>query len=77
MALYSPVVEVTATGARIGVDQSTKLALLESGERNAAIASLTRVTRFLRHDQNAKAPLQAINSYAITPDGESAILAIT
>jgi len=77
VALYSPVVEVTATGARIGVDQSTKLALLESGERNAAIASLTRVTRFLRHDQNAKAPLQAINSYAITPDGESAILAIT
>ncbi|HEY4299596.1 MAG TPA: hypothetical protein VGM73_01900 [Candidatus Didemnitutus sp.] len=77
VALYDPVVEVTATGARINVDQTTRVALLESGERNAAIASLTRVTRFLRHDQNAKAPLQALNSYAITPDGESAILAIT
>jgi hypothetical protein len=77
VALYTPIVEMTPTGAKIGVDQTTKLALLESGERNAAIASLTRVTRFLRHDQNAKAPLQAINSYAITPDGESAILAIT
>jgi Tol biopolymer transport system component len=77
VALYSPIVAITATGAKIGVDQSTKLALLESGERNAAIASLTRVTRFLRRDQNARAPLQALNSYAITPDGESAILAIT
>ena len=77
VALYSPIVEMTPTGARIGVDQSTKVALLESGERNAAIASLTRVTRFVRHDQNPKAPLQALNSYAITPDGESAIMAIT
>ncbi|HVU18039.1 MAG TPA: PEGA domain-containing protein [Candidatus Didemnitutus sp.] len=77
VALYDPIVEVTATGARINVDQGTRVGLLESGERNAAIASLTRVTRFLRHDQNAKAPLQALNSYAITPDGESAILAIT
>lgn len=74
---YIPGIELTPTGAKLVVNPAVKLALLETGERNAEIASLTRVTRFARRDQNPKAPLQALNSYAITPDGESAILSIT
>ena len=74
---YAPVIELTPTGAKLGVSQAVKLATLESGEHNAEIASLSRVTRFTRRDQTPKAPLQALNSYAITPDGESAILSIT
>lgn len=75
--LLAPVVEVTATGARMTVDQANRLALLATGERAADITGLARLTRFARRDQNAKAPLQALNSYAITPDGASAILALT
>jgi len=75
--LLAPVVEVTATGARMTVDQATRLALLATGERAADITGLARLTRFARRDQNAKAPLQVLNSYAITPDGGSAILALT
>jgi Tol biopolymer transport system component len=75
--LLAPVVEVTATGARMTVDQANRLALLATGERAADITGLARLTRFARRDQNAKAPLQALNSYAITPDGGSAILALT
>lgn len=75
--LLAPLVEVTPTGARMTVDQTTRLALLATGERAADITGLARLTRFARRDQNAKAPLQALNSYAITPDGASAILALT
>lgn len=77
VGLYAPVVEMTATGARMVVNQTTRLATLDTGERATEIAGLSRLTRFLRRDQNLKAPLQALNSYAITPDGESAILAVT
>ncbi len=75
--LYAPAVEMTPTGAKLVMTQATKVATLETGERIAEIASLSRVTRFTRRDQNPKAPLQALNSYAITPDGESAIFSIT
>ncbi len=77
VALYAPAIEMTPTGAKMVVNQTTKVATLETGERIAEIASLSRVTRFTRRDQNPKAPLQALNSYAITPDGESAIFSIT
>jgi hypothetical protein len=77
VGLYTPTVEMTATGARMLVNTSTRLATLDSGERAAEIAGLSRLTRFVRRDQNLKAPLQALNSYAITPDGESAILSVT
>jgi hypothetical protein len=77
VALYSPVIEMTATGARLGVNQATSVAMLDSSERGADISGLARLTRFARRDQNPKAPLQAINSYAITPDGQNAILSLT
>lgn len=77
VVLYTPTVELTATGARLAVNQSNRLGTLDTGERVADIAGLARLTRFLRRDQNLKAPLSALNSYAITPDGESAILAVT
>jgi Tol biopolymer transport system component len=51
--------------------------MLDSGERGADITGLSRLTRFTRRDQNLKAPLQALNGYAITPDGQSAILSLT
>lgn len=75
--LFNPTVEMTPTGARMTVNQATRLATLETGERSADIAGLSRLTRFTRRDQNPRAPLQALNSYAITPDGESAILSVT
>lgn len=77
VALYSPAIEMTPTGARLTVNQSTQIGTLDSGERGADITGLSRLTRFARRDQNAKAPLQALNGYAITPDGQSAILALT
>lgn len=77
VGLYSPAIEMTATGARLTVNQSTSIATLDSGERATDITGLARLTRFTRRDQNPKAPLQAINSYAITPDGQSAILSLT
>lgn len=77
VGLYAPSVEMTATGARMIVNQTARLAALDTGERATEIAGLSRLTRFLRRDQNLKAPLQALNSYAITPDGESAILSVT
>ncbi|HEY8994797.1 MAG TPA: PEGA domain-containing protein [Lacunisphaera sp.] len=77
VALFSPAIEMTPTGARLTVNQSTKLGLLDSSEHGADITGLSRLTRFLRRDQNAKAPLQALNGYAITPDGQSAILSLT
>jgi len=77
VALYSPMIEMTATGAKLGVNQATRVAMLDSSERGADITGLSRLTRFTRRDQNPKAPLQAINSYAIAPDGQNAILSIT
>jgi hypothetical protein len=77
VGLYAPTVEMTATGARMVVNQAARLATLDTGERAIEIAGLSRLTRFQRRDQNPKAPLQALNSYAITPDGESAILSVT
>jgi hypothetical protein len=77
VGLFAPTVEMTATGARLGINPATRLATLDTGERATEIAGLSRLTRFLRRDQNLKAPLAALNSYAITPDGESAILAVT
>jgi hypothetical protein len=77
VGLYAPTVEMTATGARMLVNQTTRRATIDAGERATEIAGLSRLTRFVRRDQNLKAPLQALNSYAITPDGESAILAVT
>lgn len=77
VALLAPAVEVGPTGARLAVSTTTRLALLDAGERGTDVTGLARLTRFTRRDQNPKAPLQALNSYAITPDGESAILAIT
>jgi hypothetical protein len=77
VGLYAPTVEMTPTGARMVVNQVARLATLDTGERATEIAGLSRLTRFLRRDQNLKTPLQALNSYAITPDGESAILSVT
>lgn len=77
VGVYAPTVEMTPTGARMVVNQSMRLATLDTGERATEIAGLSRLTRFERRDKNPKAPLQALNSYAITPDGESAILAVT
>ncbi len=77
VGLYTPTVDLTATGARLAVNPTTRLGTLDSGERVADIAGLARLTRFQRRDQNPKAPLAALNSYAITPDGESAILSVT
>jgi Tol biopolymer transport system component len=77
VALYSPIIEMTATGAKLGVNQAATIAMLDSSERGADITGLSRLTRFSRRDQNPKAPLQALNSYAIAPDGQNAILSIT
>lgn len=77
VALYPPVIEMTATGARLVVSQAAAIGMLDSSERGADITGLARLTRFTRRDQNSKAPLQALNSYAITPDGQSAILSLT
>jgi hypothetical protein len=77
VSLYSPAIEMTATGARLTVNEAATIATLDSGERATDITGLARLTRFTRRDQNPKAPLQAINSYAITPDGQSAILSLT
>jgi hypothetical protein len=77
VGLHAPTVEMTATGARMVVNSAARLATLDTGERATEIAGLSRLTRFLRRDQNPKAPLQALNSFAITPDGESAILSVT
>ncbi len=77
VALFSPAIEMTPTGARLTVNRATRIATLDSSERGADITGLARLTRFTRRDQNPKAPLQAINSYAITPDGQSAILSLT
>jgi hypothetical protein len=77
VALHAPAIEMTPTGVRLAISQTTRIGTLDTGERSASIASLSRVTRFTRRDQNPKAPLQTLNSYAITPDGESAVLAIT
>lgn len=77
VALYAPAIEMAATGARLTVRQASTVATLDTGERSTDITGLARLTRFVRRDQNPKAPLQALNSYAITPDGQSAILALT
>lgn len=77
VTLFSPVIEMTPTGARFGVNQTGTVATLDSSERGTDITGLSRLTRFNRRDQNPSAPLQAINSYAITPDGQSAILSLT
>lgn len=77
VALYTPAIEMTATGARLGVNQTPTIATLDTGERATDITGLARLTRFTRRDQNPKAPLQALNSYGITPDGQSAILSLT
>jgi hypothetical protein len=77
VARYQPVVEVGATGARMTVSESTTIGTLDSSERTLTSTGLSRLTRFERRDQNAGAPLQALHAYAITPDGESAIMAIT
>jgi len=77
VALYTPAIEMTPTGARLGVNQTTRIATLDASEHGADISGLSRLTRFTRRDQNPKAPLQAINSYAVTPDGQSAILSLT
>ncbi len=77
VGLFAPAVEMTPTGARMVLNQATRLATLDTGERALEAVGLSRLTRFLRRDQNPKAPLQALNSYAITPDGESAILSVT
>lgn len=75
--LYAPAIEMTPTGAKLVMSQSTKIGTLETSEHISEIASLAKVTRFTRRDQNPKAPLSALNSYAITPDGESAILSVS
>lgn len=77
VALYAPAIEMTATGAKLSVNQSARIGTLDSSERGADITGLSRLTRFTRRDQNPTAPLQALNGYAITPDGQSAILALT
>lgn len=77
VALYAPAIEMTPTGARLTVDQSARIGTLDSSERGADITGLSRLTRFTRRDQNPTAPLQALNGYAITPDGQSAIMALT
>lgn len=74
---YHPFVEVGATGARMAVNETTTIGTLDSSERLLTSTGLSRLTRFERRDQNAGAPLQALHAYAITPDGESAIMAIT
>ncbi len=77
VARYAPVVEMTATGARMFVNEKTAIGTLDTGERVLATTGLSRLTRFTRRDQSPTAPLQALHAYAITPDGESAIMAIT
>jgi hypothetical protein len=77
VALYSPVIELTPTGAKLSVNLATRIGTIDSNERGADSVGLARLTRFERRDKNPKAPLQAINSYAITPDGTSAILSVT
>ncbi|HEX2860696.1 MAG TPA: PEGA domain-containing protein [Lacunisphaera sp.] len=77
VVLYSPAVEMTPTGARLAVNQTARLGTLDTSERGGDITGLSRLTRFTRRDQNPKAPLQALNAYAITPDGQSAILSLT
>ncbi|HWA27861.1 MAG TPA: PEGA domain-containing protein [Lacunisphaera sp.] len=77
VARYAPAIEMTPTGAKLTVDQGTRVGLIDKAERGADISGLAPLTRFDRRDRNVKAPLQALNSYAITPDGQSAILSVT
>jgi len=77
VALYAPAIEMTPTGAKLTVDQGTRIGLIDKSERGADISGLAPLTRYDRRDRNPKARLEALNSYAITPDGQSAILAIT
>lgn len=75
--LLAPVIEMTPTGARLAVSQRATIGTLDTGERSTDVAGLQRLTCFGRRDQNPNAPLQALHAYAITPDGESAIMAVT
>jgi hypothetical protein len=73
-----PAVQIDAnTGAVLRIGESQMLAVLDTTERGAGITGLTRITDFRRRDNAPRTPLQVLNSYAILPKGDAAVLAVT
>jgi hypothetical protein len=65
------------TGAEMAIDTTSHIGTINLGENGTEIQELARITRFDRHEANTKNRTQSLNSYAITPDGQSAILSVT
>lgn len=70
---YFPITEMTARGPRRTVSMETRIGIFDDRDLNSPATELRPVTNFERQQRN----LQAVNSFTITPDGQSLIYALT
>ncbi len=74
---FFPLVEMTPTGPRLGMSHEKKTGTIDTAEPAADITGLARVTDFARRDLDRTLPLEALNSYAILPQGNFVVISVT
>ena len=76
--LLDPTVKMMPEGVVYDVFPEKRLAMLAASERASQfIVNLKPVTKFKRADQNPDQRNRCLNSYTITPDGQSIIFCVT
>lgn len=72
---YFPVVEMTPRGPRFAVDtEATIGTAVDERDEGTAAESVVKITNF---ERRGNISLQALNSFAITPDGQSVVYGVT
>jgi Tol biopolymer transport system component len=70
---YFPTIRMTPRGPRIEIDQSQSIGTVDDRDEGTTSVRTVRLTTFERK----QASLQAVNSFAVTPDGQSIVYAVT
>lgn len=70
---YFPITEMSVRGPRLGVDMSAPLGMLDFRDQMGNYSENRRITDYKRNSPS----LTAVNSFAITPDGQNVIYSLT
>ncbi len=75
--LYAPEVVMTPVGAALKFNERAAVATLRTGDDSTAMSELKQVTKYDRQDMQPANRIQTISGFAVTPDGQNVIFALS
>jgi hypothetical protein len=75
--IYSPMVTLTPVGAAFKMEERQMTGTLRTSDDSAAVSDLKQVTQYTRQDMRQANRVETINSFAVTPDGQSVVFSLT